>query len=81
MCDPVARTRGKPDAEEKKGCTCYMRVTNQRKGFSNMPVGSPDLAVLKPRLGDFLTDAWQLKKKLWASIRNDWGRYPGSLMQ
>lgn len=58
-----------------------MRVTNKRKGFSNILVYSPDLAVFKPRLGDFLTDAWQLKKKLRASIRNDWGRYPGSLMQ
>lgn len=58
-----------------------MRVTNQRKGFSNILVDSPELAVFKLRLSDFLTDVWQLKKKLWASIRNDWGRYPGSLMQ
>lgn len=58
-----------------------MRATNQRKGFSNILVDSPDLTVFELRLADFLTDVWQLKKRLWASIRNDWGRYPGSLMQ
>lgn len=77
----MARSRGKPDAEERSRYACYMRVTNHRYDFSGIPVDSPELAVFKPRLSDFLTDAWQLKKKLWASIRNDWGRYPGSLMQ